>query len=220
MFIRSKVVKGQTYYQLVEAYREAGRPRQRSLASLGPHPTIEAARAAALAQYRAAQDEVGRRQALDRAGRLNDLARRWHAEKGTVYQSDAALRAATAEQAQREAEKQEQARREAWARREAQEQEQAKREAAERERARREAAEREWARAWEELLATLPRLSLQASPEIEQAMRRLELWPTREAIQSAYRRKAKEVHTDHHGGSDRPMIELTAARDRLLDLVS
>jgi hypothetical protein len=222
MFIRSKVVKGRMYYQLVEAYREEGRPRQRSLASLGEHPTIEAALAAALARYRAARDEFGRRQALDRANRLDDLARRWHAEKGTAYQQDAALRGARAEsqrQARREAE--ERARR--WFA------EQERRRAEERERARLEAAERARRAAEEALRAAQARLNdalgaaarrPQASPGLEQDLRRLGLWPTAAQVRAAHQRKAKEVHTDHHGGSDRPMIELNAARDRLLGLVS
>jgi hypothetical protein len=40
MFIRSKVVKNQTYYQVVEGYRdEQGRVRHRTVGSLGQCPT-------------------------------------------------------------------------------------------------------------------------------------------------------------------------------------
>jgi hypothetical protein len=47
MFVRSKVVKGRTYYQLVESYRAGkkdggdGRVRHRTIASLGRYPTLE-----------------------------------------------------------------------------------------------------------------------------------------------------------------------------------
>jgi hypothetical protein len=60
---------------------------------------------------------------------------------------------------------------------------------------------------------------LEASPEIEQAMRRLDLWPTDDAVQAAFRRKAMTDHSDR-GGTDPAMIEVYAARDRFLDLVS
>jgi len=43
MFVRSRVVKGHTYYQLVHGYRdEAGAVRQKTL-SLGPFETVEEA---------------------------------------------------------------------------------------------------------------------------------------------------------------------------------
>ncbi len=53
MFIRSKVVKGRTYYQAVESYRDSkdGRVRQKTLASLGTHPTIEPAFREAVKRY-------------------------------------------------------------------------------------------------------------------------------------------------------------------------
>ena len=41
MYVRAKVVKGATYYQLVEGYRDdTGRVRHRTLVSLGRHPTV------------------------------------------------------------------------------------------------------------------------------------------------------------------------------------
>jgi hypothetical protein len=40
MYIRRKEVKGGTYYQVVEGYRDAGRVRHRTVASLGRSPTI------------------------------------------------------------------------------------------------------------------------------------------------------------------------------------
>jgi L-alanine-DL-glutamate epimerase-like enolase superfamily enzyme len=44
MFIRSKVVKGETYYQAVEGYRdEQGRVRHRTVASLGRSATPDEA---------------------------------------------------------------------------------------------------------------------------------------------------------------------------------
>src|SRR3954447_13846248 len=51
MFVRSKVVKGHTYYQLVEGYRDgSGRVRHRTVASLGREPTIRDALDEALCQ--------------------------------------------------------------------------------------------------------------------------------------------------------------------------
>jgi hypothetical protein len=40
MFIRSKQVNDNTYYQMVEAYWEGGKPRQRTIVSLGQSPTV------------------------------------------------------------------------------------------------------------------------------------------------------------------------------------
>ncbi len=37
MFIRQKTVKGETYYQAVETYRDDGKVRHRTVASLGRH---------------------------------------------------------------------------------------------------------------------------------------------------------------------------------------
>jgi hypothetical protein len=45
MFIRSKEVKGATYYQVVEGYREGSRVRHRTLISLGQNPTLAEAEA-------------------------------------------------------------------------------------------------------------------------------------------------------------------------------
>jgi hypothetical protein len=43
VFIRRKIVRGITYYALVESYRSEGKVRQRTLLSLGRNPTLEAA---------------------------------------------------------------------------------------------------------------------------------------------------------------------------------
>ncbi len=51
MFVRSKVVKGRTYYQVVETYRDGDRVRHHTLASLGTHSTIEEALREALGHY-------------------------------------------------------------------------------------------------------------------------------------------------------------------------
>jgi len=43
-FVRTKTIKGIVYHYLVESYRdEGGKVRQRVLAYLGVHPTVEAA---------------------------------------------------------------------------------------------------------------------------------------------------------------------------------
>jgi hypothetical protein len=43
VFIRTKTVKGSTYFQVVRADRDGDRVRQTVLASLGQNPTVEAA---------------------------------------------------------------------------------------------------------------------------------------------------------------------------------
>lgn len=57
MFIRSKTVGGRTYYQVVQGWREGGRVRHRTIASLGRSPTIELALDAAESQREAARLE-------------------------------------------------------------------------------------------------------------------------------------------------------------------
>lgn len=42
-YVRRKQVKGRSYYQVVESYRDGGKPRQRVIAHLGPWPSIEEA---------------------------------------------------------------------------------------------------------------------------------------------------------------------------------
>ncbi len=42
-YVRRKQVKGRTYYQFVESYRDNGRVRQRVIAHLGPWPSVEEA---------------------------------------------------------------------------------------------------------------------------------------------------------------------------------
>jgi hypothetical protein len=61
MFIRRKVVKGQTYYQAVEGYRdEQGRVRHRNLAALGRSPTPDAAVAVARKDLRRLQARLAK----------------------------------------------------------------------------------------------------------------------------------------------------------------
>jgi hypothetical protein len=45
MYVRDKVVKGRTYYQLVEGYRDGDKVRHKTLASLGTASTLTEARA-------------------------------------------------------------------------------------------------------------------------------------------------------------------------------
>jgi hypothetical protein len=73
MFVRSKVVKGLTYYQLVEGYRDSeGRVRHRNLASLGRHPTIEDA----IAAGEAGRSDADRRRVERLRAILDDQGRR------------------------------------------------------------------------------------------------------------------------------------------------
>ena len=43
MFIRAKVVRGVTFYQVIHGYRDGGRVRHKVVAGLGQHPTIAGA---------------------------------------------------------------------------------------------------------------------------------------------------------------------------------
>src|SRR3954453_17299308 len=47
MFVRRKVAKGNTYYAVVQSYRDGTKVRHRSVAALGTCPTVEDAVAAA-----------------------------------------------------------------------------------------------------------------------------------------------------------------------------
>jgi curved DNA-binding protein CbpA len=51
MYIDSWLVQGRRYYRVRERFRENGRPRHRTLISLGTHPTIEAAFRDAVKRY-------------------------------------------------------------------------------------------------------------------------------------------------------------------------
>lgn len=42
-FVRTKVIKGTTYYYLVEGYRQDGKVRQKVLSYLGKYPTVKLA---------------------------------------------------------------------------------------------------------------------------------------------------------------------------------
>ena len=60
MFVRSKVVKGHTYYQLVEGYRDgAGKVRHRTVMSLGRSPTVRDALDEALCQLSRVKEAGG-----------------------------------------------------------------------------------------------------------------------------------------------------------------
>ena len=72
MFIRPKNAKGVTYYAIVESYRDPGplkAPRQRTMVSLGRHPT---ALAAFTAEEKNLERLEQRRQVLDGSGRQAD----------------------------------------------------------------------------------------------------------------------------------------------------
>ena len=68
MFIRTKVVKGATYYQVVRAERDGARVRQVIVAALGRNPTVAASLKAerrSLARLR--RDRGSRPEAIDAA---------------------------------------------------------------------------------------------------------------------------------------------------------
>ena len=52
MFIRRKIVKGETYYQVVETYRDGAQVRHRNIVSLGQCPTPQEALKSALREIK------------------------------------------------------------------------------------------------------------------------------------------------------------------------
>jgi hypothetical protein len=91
MFVRKKVVKGRTYYQVVESYRQGGRIRHRTLASLGTHPTIEEACREAMGEYFARKRRRRECEEIwDRVQLLDGLLRQ---AQGDAYREDPQLRA-------------------------------------------------------------------------------------------------------------------------------
>jgi hypothetical protein len=218
MFIRSKPAGGRTYYQAVESYRDNGRVRHRTLASLGTHSTIEEARTAALKEYRALprsrdiRDRMAwacREDAWNRVLLLDDLARRWHTQKGTAYQEDDAV-----EETRREREVERQKEHAKWEKQQLRSEKDAARRNAEWQ-----AKFREQDRAW----AEAERKDHQRRVEVahKQALKALEalgLLPKPEAIQAAYRRKSRECHPDH-GGSNEAMAKINTAYENLVDYI-
>src|SRR4051794_13823315 len=59
MFVRSKTVKGRKYYQVIETYRDGGKVRHRTIASLGQHPTIEDAYQETLFKWKCSGSKLG-----------------------------------------------------------------------------------------------------------------------------------------------------------------
>lgn len=55
MFVRSKVAKGATYYAVVESFRDGPKVRQRTILSMGQHPTVESLLTSAKAHLRRAR---------------------------------------------------------------------------------------------------------------------------------------------------------------------
>lgn len=69
-FIRTKIVKGQTYYYLVEGVRVDGKVRQRVIAYLGEFETVRSALAYWTAQVKGAEDAAGRKHAREMVAKL------------------------------------------------------------------------------------------------------------------------------------------------------
>lgn len=69
-FIRSKVVKGRTYFYLVEGVREGGKVRQRVIAYLGEFETVRSAHRYWAAQVKGAEDAAARRHAREMVKKL------------------------------------------------------------------------------------------------------------------------------------------------------
>jgi hypothetical protein len=193
MFVRSKVVKGRTYYQVISTCRdEDGRIRHRTHASLGTHPTIAEARRAALDRYFALHRKGKRfakaaQAAWDKVVHLDFTFQRLRRHFGPYWQEP---------ELEREGRRR---RREAIARGR-----QARREARDQERQDRE-------RFYETLEREFDRT--------HQALVTLGIAPDAEAIHDARRRKARECHPDH-GGSEEAMVRVNAAAERLLKRAS
>jgi hypothetical protein len=64
MFIRSRVVKGTTYYAVVESYRAGDKVRHRHIAALGTTPTVEGAIAEAARKVKRLRSRLGKLEAL------------------------------------------------------------------------------------------------------------------------------------------------------------
>lgn len=173
MFVRAKTVKGRTYYQAVETYRdEDGRVRHRTLGSLGTHATIAAARAAALARYSLRRGD-GDWSEVVRLDRLLALV------EGQDYRPDEAL----------EKERRRRLRAATAARREAD------RPAREEARRRRQDRSEEFRQYLDSLDDTADRL--------QHDLAALGLWPSAGQIRAARDRLAREHHPDRGGEARR-----------------
>jgi hypothetical protein len=222
LFIRSKPAGGRTYYQVVEGYRDNGRVRHRTLASLGTNPTIEKARTVALKKYHALprgrgilkvrdfrdrMAEARRQDAWSWVLLLDDLARQWHTQKGTAYQQDA-----TIEEVRREREAEEQKRHAEWDRqRQRSEKDSARR------KTKKETKDREWREEFARMMGKEDRQ--QTTEEVLENLAALGIQLDQKAIQAAYHRKSRECHPDH-GGSDEAMANLNNAYDSLKGLIT
>jgi hypothetical protein len=200
MFIRSKTVKGRTYYQVVENRRVSkklggdGRVRQRVFVSLGTEPTIEGAFRVGLERYFASRrgGKVGQKaasEAWSRLDKLNFLLRR---EQGDRYKEDKAFKA-----------------------------ERLRRLRLKRARVKEQKAKEEerWARFQEQWF----RGSLRgddSSPNTAVCSALLGLTPpfTVDQLKAAYRRKSRECHPDH-GGPESVMKGVNLAYETLLKLL-
>lgn len=69
-FIRVKYIKGQAYRYLVEGVREGGKVRQRVIAYLGTHETVQAAFDYWSGQVKGAKDAEGRQHARAMVAKL------------------------------------------------------------------------------------------------------------------------------------------------------
>ena len=69
-FIRSKTVKGQQYFYLVDGVREGDKVRQRVLVYLGKHKTVRGAHAYWQKQAEAGENATTRRRAREKAKKL------------------------------------------------------------------------------------------------------------------------------------------------------
>lgn len=101
MFMRAKRQRGKTYWQVVEAYRDGGRVRHRTLYSLGCHETREAAQKEwdeAAARGDTAESRRERREAEVWAAHRARMDAIW----GPVSLEDCVAAAQRAERAERE----------------------------------------------------------------------------------------------------------------------
>jgi hypothetical protein len=217
MFVRSKVVKGRTYYQVVESYRSGGKVRHRTLASLGTCPTVEEAYHEALLHFRSGTESrdgkwvIGpwNEASYDRVVQLDRLRERPHG-----YKTRQEIEADT--ERRRRAAEGRRAREEELKRLLEAETERRRLEAEDR-RAQEERVERqkEQARLLEESLRRLLAEREARSPESAYAVLGLTPPVTAAQVKAAYRSKSLECHPDH-GGSAADMARVNDAYERLM----
>src|SRR3954454_14565350 len=101
MFIRRRTINGRDYYQVIRCYRErvwdeegrrvpGGKIRNKVVASLGHHPTIEAAWRGAAEEYLATSKRGGKgdRKKWERIKKLDRVLKAYRKKRGEPFEPD------------------------------------------------------------------------------------------------------------------------------------